>query len=142
LSHRLIAKQGRRKFALFFHYKFSGCPESPASAGLTSQAGGCGSNLQNVKRHYSRRQKPKDPITNLTELVNMDLNLLIKLMHRLVDVEEKQQRFRTCVLICLSRIETMLTEVLGCQLGSILAWPTADDGRIAKQVSPRSSGED
>lgn len=69
-----------------------------------------------MTRHYSPRQKPKDPITNLTELVNVDLNLLTTLVHRLVDIENKQQRFRTCMLTRLSSIEAMLTEVLGCQL--------------------------
>jgi phage gp36-like protein len=74
-----------------------------------------------MTRHYSRRQKRKDPITNLTELANMDLNLLIKLVHRSVDIENKQQRFRTCMLARLSSIEAMLTEVLGCQLAQY--WP-------------------
>lgn len=67
------------------------------------------------------RQKPTDPIINLTESVSLNLNLLTKLVHRLVDVEKRQQRFRTCVLIRLSRIETMLTEVQGCQLAQY--WP-------------------
>jgi hypothetical protein len=69
-----------------------------------------------MKRHYSARQKPKDPIANLAESVSMNLNLLAQLVRRWVDVEEKQQRFRTCVLIRLSKIEAMLTQSLGCQL--------------------------
>jgi phage gp36-like protein len=53
-----------------------------------------------MTRHNRRRQQPKDPITNLTELVNNDLNLLIKLVHRFV---------------------AMLTQVLGCQLAQYWA---------------------
>jgi hypothetical protein len=67
------------------------------------------------------RQKPTDPITNVTESVSLNLNLLTKLVHHLVDVEKRQQRFRTCVLIRLSRIESMVTEVQGCQLAQ--CWP-------------------
>lgn len=51
----------------------------------------------------------------------MDLNLLTQLAHRWVEVETKQQRFRTCVLIHLSKIEAMLTQTLGCQLAQY--WP-------------------
>jgi len=74
-----------------------------------------------MTRHYKPRQKPKDPVANLTELANMDLNLLTKLVHRWADAEKKQQRFRTCVLIRLSKIEAMLTQSLGCQLAQY--WP-------------------
>jgi phage gp36-like protein len=74
-----------------------------------------------MTRHNRRRQQPKDPITNLTELVNNDLNLLIKLVHRFVDIENKQERYRTCTLIRMSRIEAMLTQVLGCQLAQYWA---------------------
>ena len=74
-----------------------------------------------MKRHYSHRQKSVNPITDLKELVNKDLNLLIKLVHRFVDIEKRQQRFRTCMLIRASRIETMLTEIMSCQLAQY--WP-------------------
>ena len=84
-----------------------------------------------MKRQYTSRQKPNDPITNLTELVRMQLNLMTNLVHHLVEVENKQQRFRTCVLIRLSRIETMVTEVQGCQLAQY--WPD-DHARMTDEL--------
>ena len=60
-------------------------------------------------------------MTELKELVNNDLNLLIKLVHRLMDIESREERFRTCMLIRTSKIETMLTEIMGCQLAQY--WP-------------------
>ncbi len=42
----------------------------------------------------------------------MDLNLMTNLVHHLVDVENRQQRFQTCVLLRLSKIDTMITDEL------------------------------
>jgi hypothetical protein len=72
-----------------------------------------------MRRHYNPRQKTKDTPTNLTATVGMNFNLLTKLVHHIVDVEEKEQRFRTCVLVRLSRIEAMMTQALGCQLAQL-----------------------
>jgi len=60
-------------------------------------------------------------MTELKELVNNDLNLLVKLVHRLMDIESREERFRTCMLIRTAKIETMLTEIMGCQLAQY--WP-------------------
>ena len=68
------------------------------------------------------KRKSQDPITNLTEKVSMNFNLLVKLAPYNAANEEKQERFRTCVLINLSRIDAKLTQILGCQLAQY--WPS------------------
>jgi hypothetical protein len=53
---------------------------------------------------------------NMAERGHMNQQLLIALANAVAANEETQRRFRTVVLIRLSRIETMLTEIQGAQL--------------------------
>ena len=75
----------------------------------------------------------------------MNLNLLTQLAHLWMDTEIKQQRFRTCVLIRLSKIEAMLNQSLGCQLAQY--WPdrapmTADlRNRYLQEVQDKIESE-
>ena len=58
----------------------------------------------------------------------MNLNLLVKLVHWLDANEKQEKKFRTASLIRLSKIETMLNEVLACQLAQL--WP---EGKLPKE---------
>ena len=55
------------------------------------------------------------------ERVRLGGDILIALAHAVAANEKTQRRFRTAVLIRLSKIETMLTEVQGAQL--VQLWP-------------------
>jgi len=69
-----------------------------------------------------------DPVTVMAEQTRMVFDLLPKLAVTVAANEEAQRKFRTAVLIRLSKIETMLTEVQGCQLAQ--CWPP---GRVSDE---------
>ncbi len=62
------------------------------------------------------------------ELSKMNFNILTQLVPWLDANEKGQRKFRTAVLIRLAKIETMLTEVQGCQLAQ--CWPP---GRVTEE---------
>jgi len=64
----------------------------------------------------------------MAERTRMIYELLPKLALAVAANEEAQRKFRTAVLIRLSKIETMLTEVQGCQL--VQCWPP---GRVSDE---------
>ena len=67
-------------------------------------------------------------ITNIAGLSKMNFDLLTKLVPWLDANEKTRRKFRNAMLIRLSKIETMLTEVQGCQL--VQSWPP---GRVSDE---------
>jgi hypothetical protein len=57
----------------------------------------------------------------MAERSRMNKDLLIALANALVANEKTQRRFRNAVLVSLSKIDTMLTQVQGAQLAQL--WP-------------------
>jgi hypothetical protein len=83
-------------------------------------------------------------ITNIADLSKMNFNLLTKLVPWLDANEKAQRKFRTAVLIRLSKIETVLTEVQGAQLADFWAPERVPDEQRAKylqEVEERVSRE-
>jgi hypothetical protein len=63
-------------------------------------------------------------IDSIAERTKMTFDLQTRLIHFLAANEKVQRKFRTAVQIRLANIETMLTEVQGCQLADYWS-PTA-----------------
>jgi hypothetical protein len=77
-----------------------------------------------MRRNCKSITTSPEVITNIAELSKMNFNLLTKLVPWLDANEKTQRKFRTAVLIRLAKIETMLTEVQGCQLAEkAQTWP-------------------
>jgi hypothetical protein len=60
-------------------------------------------------------------VKHIDGLTEANFNLLTRLVPWLAENEKRQRKLKNCVLIRLSKIETMLTEVQGCQLTEF--WP-------------------
>lgn len=77
-----------------------------------------------MKRHRKSKGSSPDPITDMAatvakvmvERTRMILELLPKLVLAVAANEETQHRFRTAVLIRLSKIETMVSMIHGAQI--------------------------
>lgn len=69
-----------------------------------------------------------DPLQNHYELTRLNFNLLTKLVPWLDDHAKQDQKFKTAVVVKLSKIEAMLTELMGCQLAQY--WP---DGKVTEK---------
>ena len=72
-----------------------------------------------------------DIVQHIDGLTEANFKLLTMLISRLAEIEKRRRKYMTCVLIRLSKIETMLTEVQGCQLADF--WPPGkvrDEERI------------
>ena len=68
-------------------------------------------------------------VKHIHGLTETNFTLLTRLVPWLAENEKQQRKFVNCVLIRLSRIETMLTEVQGCQLAQL--WPP---GKVADKL--------
>lgn len=69
-----------------------------------------------MKKNFTSRRSAAEATSNIAKQTRMNLNLLIKLVPWLDENEKVQHRFRNAVLIRLSNIEAMLTEIQGAQL--------------------------
>lgn len=68
------------------------------------------------------------------ERMRLGLDILTALAHAVAANEETQRRFRTAVLIRLSKIETKLTEIQGAQLADFWAPGKVTDAKRAEYV--------
>jgi|SRR6266853_331213 len=77
-----------------------------------------------MKKHFSEKRRLSDPVTNMAatvaevtaERMRMNKDLLQELALAVAANERAQRRFRTAVLIRLSRIETMVQMIHGAQI--------------------------
>jgi len=79
-------------------------------------------------------------VKNVHGLTEPSFNMLTKLIHWLADNEERQRKFMNCVLVRLSKIETMLIEVQGCQLADLWRPPNVREEKrceYLKEVQDR-----
>ncbi len=78
------------------------------------------------KRHLNSTDN--DPLTTISQLSRMNFDLLTKLVPWLDGHAKQDLKFKTAVVVKLSRIEAILTELIGCQLAQY--WP---DGKVTKE---------
>lgn len=83
-------------------------------------------------------------VKHIDGLTDANFNLLTRLIPWLAENEKRQRKYMSCVLIRLSKIETMLTELLGVEL--VQFWPpgrppegVSDEKRAEQTVSPSRS---
>jgi hypothetical protein len=94
-------------------------------------------------RHRKSITSSPEIIETIAERTKMTFDLHTRLIQFLAANEKAQRKFRTAVLIRLAQIETMLTEVQGCQLADY--WPPTaritDEQRdqYLKEVESRTS---
>jgi hypothetical protein len=75
-------------------------------------------------------------VEHIDGLTNAQFNLLTGLIPWLAENEKRQRKYMSCVLIRLSKIETLLTELLGVEL--VQFWPP---GRPPEGVSDERRAE-
>jgi hypothetical protein len=90
----------------------------------------------------NKRRVSKDSEPDKAELDRIHRELVISLAMAMGATEHVQRKFRNCVLIRLSKIETMLTDVLGCQLAQCWSEGKVSDEKrtqYVREVEERSA---
>lgn len=74
-------------------------------------------------------------VKHIDGLTEANFNLLTRLITWLDENEKRQRKFMNCVLIRLSKIETMLIEVQGCQVADYWSPGKVTDGKRAEYLN-------
>jgi ABC-type amino acid transport substrate-binding protein len=105
-------------------------------------AGGALPYVACMNKHQNEIALSSDPMTKIAvdlaramaERSSMNKELLVALAHAVAANEKAQRKFRNAVLIRLSRIDAMLTEVQGAQLAEYCSPGSVTDEQRAKFV--------
>ncbi|MFZ0826692.1 MAG: hypothetical protein WAO02_04640 [Verrucomicrobiia bacterium] len=77
--------------------------------------------LPRMRRNCRSITTSPEIVKHIDGLTEANFNLLTRLIGWLAENEKRQEKYRTAVLIRLAQIESMLTQVQGCQLAEY--WP-------------------